>query len=53
MSVIEAVMQMAKYFNEGDGQNADQETKDSFNAIRDFVTIMLGAAISENNKEHA
>lgn len=53
MSVIEAVMQMAEYFNEGDGRNADQETKDSFNAIRDFVTVMLGTVISENNKEHA
>lgn len=50
MSVIEAIMQMEKYFNEGDGRNADLETRDSFNAIRDFVTVMLGTAMGEDEK---
>lgn len=53
MSVIVAMMQMAKYFNEGDGRNADQETKDSFNAIRDFVTTIIDEAMREDKSPHA
>lgn len=48
MNILHAMMQMARYFNEGDGRNADQQTKDSFNAIRDFVTTIIDEAMRED-----
>lgn len=53
MNILHAMMQMAKYFNEGDGRNADQQTKDSFNVIRDFVTTIIDEAMREDKSQHA
>lgn len=53
MNILHAMMQMARYFNEGDGRNADQQTKDSFNVIRDFVTGMIDEAMREDKSPHA
>ena len=53
MNILQAMIQLSTYFSEGDGRNADQRTKDSFNAIRDFVTAMIDEAMREDKSPHA
>lgn len=53
IQLLQAMIQLSTYFSIGDGQNADQQTKDSFIAIRDFVTAMIGEAMREDKTQHA
>ena len=53
IQLLQAMIQLSIYFNNGDGQNADQKTKDSFIAIRDFFTAMIGEAMREDKSQHA
>lgn len=53
MNILQAMVQLSTYFNEGDGQNADAKTKDAFDILRTFVTGMIGEFMNADQLPHA
>lgn len=53
INILQAMIQLSTYFSIGDGQNADQQTKDSFITILDFFMDMIGEAMREDKSPHA